>query len=327
MWPYSDAEANWLTPLLPAAYTQAGCARCHEVTHGLKGAEQVRRGADLFLEKGCYGCHDVKNVAYRPKFGPPLTPMRSKFADMRSWIYAWIKDPTHVSPDTMMPNFKLDDEEVGKIAAFLLTLPPAKAYEPVVLDGVSATDGESLFNERGCRGCHGVSADEHSVSPRVPHLAGIGSKVKAEWLDQWIADPKAYNPDTAMPKIELKVEERRAIVAYLLTLKRSEPLPPAPDVSRFKAEDGKQLVRRYECFGCHAIDGFERMRPAVPDLGEFARKPIDELDFGRTTDVARTKWDWLRRKLREPRAYETDKIELFMPLIAVSDEEAQQLIA
>ncbi len=224
-----------------------------------------------------------------------------------------------------MPNFKLGRRGVGKITAFLLTLPEG-ANAPVSLDGASAQDGERLFTERGCRGCHAMKADEHSVSPRVPHLAGIGSKVTAAWLDRWIADPKAYNPDAGMPKLELTDEERHDIVAYLMTLKRAEPLPKAPDLSSFNAADGRQLVKHYECYGCHAIDGFEKVRPSVPDLREFARRPVDELDFATITDIPRTKWDWLRRKLKDPRAYDTDKIKLLMPLFHLTDDESDALI-
>jgi mono/diheme cytochrome c family protein len=322
-------EANWPTPLLPTAYIEASCARCHEATHGVRGAAQVTRGADFFMEKGCYGCHDVKGVSYLPKYGPPLTPLKSKLTDLPAWVYTWVKDPAQVSPDTAMPNFKLQDEEIAKITAFLISLPQPAGAQPTVppLGGASAEEGERLFTERGCRGCHAVKADEHSVSPRVPHLAGVGSKVKAEWLDRWLADPKAYNPDAAMPKVPLTDDERRAVVAYLLTLKRATPLPPAPDLSQFSAEEGKQLVKRYECFGCHAIEGFDKVRPSVPNLGEFAHKPVDELDFARTTDVPHTKWDWLRRKLKDPRAFETDKIKLLMPAQNLTDEETQALIA
>jgi len=319
-------EANWPTPMLPKPYMQAGCMRCHEITHGVKGAERVSLGADLFMGKGCYGCHDVKGITYLPKFSPPLSTLNAKLADAKSWIYAWIKDPEHISRDTLMPNFKLNDEEIGKLTAFLLSFPDTKKYPEVNLDGVSVEEGERLFTEKGCRGCHGVKDDEKSVSQRVPHLAGIGSKVTARWLDRWVTDPKAYDPDTAMPKVELKDEERRQIVAYLMTLKRTEPLPSAPDLSAFKPEDGKQLIKQYECYGCHAVEGFEQVRPSVPNLGEFARRPIDELDFALTKDVPHTKWDWLRRKLKDPRAYNTDKIKLKMPFQNLSDEDIDALI-
>jgi mono/diheme cytochrome c family protein len=319
-------EANWLTPLLPTALTQTACARCHEVTHGVKGAEIVSRGADLFMERGCYGCHDVKQLGYLPKFSPPLTPLQSKLADARSWIAAWIKDPAKLSHDTAMPNFKLSDEEVGKITAFLLSLPAGPPPPAVQLGSASPEEGEKLFTQRGCRGCHAVKADEHSVSPRVPNLAGIGSKVTAAWLDRWIANPKAYNADSAMPKLDITDDERHAIVAYLLTLKRTEPLPPAP-AGQFTAADGKDLVKQYECYGCHAIEGFDRVRPSVPNLGDFAHRPTDELDFATTTDVPRTKWDWLRRKLTDPRAFNTDKIKLKMPLTTLTDEEISAVTA
>jgi mono/diheme cytochrome c family protein len=319
-------EANWLTPLLPTALTQTACARCHEVTHGVKGAEVVSRGADLFMERGCYGCHDVKKLDYLPKFAPPLTPLQSKLTDPRTWIAAWIKDPSKLSRDTAMPNFKLSDEEVSKITAFLLSLPAGTPPPAVQLGGASPEEGEKLFTQRGCRGCHAVKADEHSVSPRVPHMAGIGSKATAAWLDRWIANPKAYNPDSGMPKLDITDDERHAIVAYLLTLKRTEPLPPAP-AGTFTAADGKDLVKQYECYGCHAIEGFERVRPSVPNLGDFAHRPTDELDFATTTDVPRTKWDWLRRKLTDPRAYNTDKIKLKMPLTTLSNEEITALTA
>jgi len=320
-------ENNWATPLLPKPYVEASCMRCHEVTHGVKGADRVSRGADLFMSKGCYGCHDVKGITYLPKFAPPLTVLNAKLSDPKDWIYAWIKDPERLARDTLMPNFKLGDEEIGKITAYLLSLPDTKRYPQVNLDGVSAQEGERLFTEKGCRGCHAIKADEKSVSQRVPHLAGIGSKVTPQWLDRWLADPKAYDPDTAMPKVALTDDERHQIVAYLATQKRAEPVPAAPDLTSFKPEEGKQLIKKYECYGCHAIEGFEHARPSVPNLGEFAHRPTAELDFGLTKDVPRTKWDWLRRKLKDPRAYNTPQIKLKMPVQNLSDDDIDALIA
>lgn len=320
-------KADAAAPLLPTAYVQTTCVSCHEVTHGYWGAEIVTRGADLFLDKGCYGCHSVSGMSYLPKFATPLNAIKTKLKDPANWIYSWIKDPRKLTPHTLMPSFKLSDEEAGKITAFLLSLSEKKSLEPVNLEGASPEEGEKLFQERGCRACHGTKPDEVGAGEGVPHLSGIGSKVSAEWLDRWIADPKADNPDTAMPKVELKDDERRAIVAYLLTLKRSEALPPAPDLGRFTAEQGKQLVKDYECYGCHAIKGFEQTRPSVPDLAEFSHKRADELDFGNVKDVPRFTWSWLERKLKDPRAYETKKIKLRMPVMSMSDEEARALIA
>jgi mono/diheme cytochrome c family protein len=324
-------EANWSRAMLPTTLLQSTCVRCHAVTHGLAGAEFVTQGADLFMAKGCYGCHDIPGISYLPKFAPPLANLKSKLTDPEAWVQAWIKDPPSFAADTLMPNFLLKEkeEEVGHITAFVLTLGEPTREAPVVVDPASAEEGKKLFTERGCRGCHGVETDEKSASPRVPHLGTVGSKITAEWLDRYIGDPKEVNADTAMPKVELEDDERRAIVAYLLTLKRTEPLPAGPDVSQFDPAKGKELAKEYECFGCHTIEGFEETRPSVPDLAEFARRPVDELDFGSVPvkDLPRTKWDWLRHKFREPRAYESEKIKLKMPTSPLTDDEAEALIA
>lgn len=320
-------EANWSQPLRPTTALQGACAGCHEVTHGLAGVELVTKGADLFVTNGCTGCHDIRGGSDVPKLGPPLTKLKSKLVDPSRWVQAWIADPSSLAPETVMPNFHLKEEETGQLAAFLLTPEAQTRAIPFVPDDTSVDEGKRLFTERGCRGCHGVDKDEASVSARVPHLGAIASKVTAEWLDEWIADPAAYNADTAMPKLELTDEERRAIVSYLLTLKRTEPLPETPDVSRFDAAKGKELLKQYECYGCHAIEGFEDTRPSVPDLGEFARKPIEDLDFGAVEDLPRTKWDWLRHKLRKPRAFESEQIKLKMPTHTLTDDEVEALVA
>lgn len=321
-------EDNWLKPLLPATLVQSTCARCHAAPHGLAGAERVNAGGELFLSKGCYGCHDAAGVEYLPKFAPPLSDLASKLRDPATWTRAWIKQPTTVAPDTIMPDFKLTDQQTGDISAFLLSLskaPPAAAAAPAA-DAASVADGKRLFTERGCRGCHAVDEGEHSVSTRVPHLGDIGSKVTPAWLDQWIADPKKYNPATAMPVVALGDDERKSVVAYLLTLERKQPLA-APAAGKFDAAAGKELVKTYECFGCHAIKGFEDARPAVPNLAEFARRPVAELDFGKVPDLPRTKWDWLRHKLIEPHAYESEKITLRMPTPSLTDDEREAIVA
>jgi len=320
-------EDNWPRVMMPTVFTQSACLRCHETTHGLAGGERVSRGADLFMTKGCYACHNVKGAGPLPKFGPPLTAIKSKLTDAPAWIGSWIKEPARVAADTAMPNFLLTDEETGKITAVLLNLSKTSSAKPVTVDASLVEDGKKLFTERGCRGCHGIEPNEKSVSPRVPHLAGIGSKVTPEWLDAWITDPKQYNPDTAMPKVALEDKERGAVVAYLMSKKRTEPLPRAADTAKYDLAEGKELIKKYECFGCHAIEGFQDTRPSVPDLGEFGRRAVAELDFGTVKDIPRTKWDWMQRKMREPRAYEWGQVKLRMPVFTLNEPDTQDLIS
>ncbi len=275
----TGAKPNWPTPMLPLAYVQASCGRCHGVDARARGAEQSVRRRPVhrtrLLRLPRRQGHQLPAAVFAAVERAAAQARRAAQLDLHLGQRPGARQPRHGHAELHAGGRRRRQDH---------RLPALAARPEAVRQGESRRrlreDGKRLFTERGCRGCHGVKADEHSASRRIPHLAGIGSKVTPEWLDRWIADPKAYNPETAMPKLELKDDERHAIVAYLLTLKRKEPLPAAPDLRAFNVEEGKELVRQYECFGCHEIPGFEKMRPSVPDLAEFARKPVDELDFG-----------------------------------------------
>lgn len=51
---------HWEKPLLDGKLIQASCARCHQNTEGLKGAETVAMGKKLFETHGCKGCHAIR---------------------------------------------------------------------------------------------------------------------------------------------------------------------------------------------------------------------------------------------------------------------------
>ncbi len=314
-------------PMLPVKYAQARCARCHEIVQGLAGAEVAAKGEVRFVELGCEGCHRTARKLALPKFAPSLSTIKGKIEDRR-WLAMWVSDPTKAKEDTVMPHFFLKEDEVRDLLAFLDTMPEQPPLESVSLAGASSSRGENLFKEKGCRGCHAVEPQDKSVSRRVPHLAGIGVKVSVEWLDRWIADPKKYNPATPMPKLELTEEERRDIVAYLAEQKQGEE--KLADFAKLTEggdpEKGKKLVEKMECFGCHEIKGFEKTPLSVPDLSEFAARPVEELDFGEVKGVPRTKWDWLVKKLAEPRAYERENIKLRMPVVKLSEEDVRALV-
>ena len=49
-------------------------------------------------------------------------PSLSHIADKttREWIFAWLKDPQAYAASATMPNFKLNDEDIRDISAFLI---------------------------------------------------------------------------------------------------------------------------------------------------------------------------------------------------------------
>src|ERR1700692_1203130 len=89
---------------------------------------------------------DVKKV------GPNLKDVRLKLN--KNWIPVWLKKPTDFRPTTRMPNFRLNDEQIQAISAYLWqsALPDA----PVKHNPGNAGRGKELFEMRGCLGCHSV---------------------------------------------------------------------------------------------------------------------------------------------------------------------------
>ncbi|UCD85814.1 MAG: c-type cytochrome [Deltaproteobacteria bacterium] len=320
-------ERNWPEPLLPASYVQASCLKCHSCTENLEGAEVVSQGEKIYFEKLCYGCHEVAQYRNLPQPVFPLTPLKTKLAEPLRWLPAWLKEPAKLRPDTLMPNYQLNDEEIKKMSAYLLSLPQEFKVRQVSLKYASYRQGRKLFIERGCRGCHGVDKEEKSALPRVPHLAGIGTKIVSDWLYQWISNPKSYSANTPMPQVELTRGEVLNIVSYLTTLKEEKELfkPPEGYTEGVKLEEGKRLTLQYGCYGCHEIKGFDDLPDPGYPISDFASKPLHDLHFGDRKDIPSTKWDWLYNKLKEPRIYKTKDIALVMPTNTMKDEELKAL--
>ena len=87
------------------------------------------QGLLLFAAKGCTVCHRQVEAAkrgYRSSsgVGPDLTDLSERFPPASaslSYLRRWLKSPSAVRPDTVMPTLGLDDAEIDGLLRFLLT--------------------------------------------------------------------------------------------------------------------------------------------------------------------------------------------------------------
>jgi cytochrome c551/c552 len=117
------------------------------------------------------------------KFGPNLKDVRLKLN--KNWIPVWLKKPTDFRATTKMPNFRLDDEQIRSIAAYLwqsgLTDPPAK-HPPG-----NAAHGRELFESRGCLACHSIGeGDQMQGGTFAANLTRVGEKDNYDYLVRWV---------------------------------------------------------------------------------------------------------------------------------------------
>ncbi len=346
-----EGDEHWHATLLGKNYVNSTCVKCHANAPLLPEAANVAQGATIFQDRGCVGCHKVDGSPYLTatigKLGPDLSKIKGKVRP--DWLVTWITDPKKVHPRTLMPEFGVKDrgleaDDAIKIASYLSAASGDLAKSPGSSKYVSehhatAEDvacGKHIFETRGCLGCHEVGNYRVAGSRHVS-LDGIGSKVSPQWIYSWIEDPSAMSKTTIMPRFDLKPEELACLTDYLSSLKEPETKVTWAKVT---AEDlhpdsnmdaGKKLVKKYGCYSCHNIPGFENNVERIgPELSDFAAKDPSLLFWGTKNVVPpsqRNWYTWTRARLNEPKVFETDRIAAVMPNFHLSDDETDKVMS
>jgi len=360
--PLTD-EVTVMDKRYPGAFMQSKCDKCHAQELTLAEAPLLSRGKKLFIDVGCWGCHPIEGYNDLPKRGPTLTNVSSKTT--RGWMQSWISYPKGWRPATRMPNFwpgavdadavphpeglsaeqvlaaqqKLREQEVSAIVAYLWSQSVKAPLLAATAPKGDAAKGKELFESVGCKACHvsekGSAARRSEGSPErdyAPNLWNIADKAKPEWVYSWVKNPKAMWPDTKMPDLRLTDAEAANVTAYLMTLKSDQSYAePAAGDERLAAQ-GKELIAKYGCFGCHNIAGFENAQKIGTELTEHGRKGVELLDFGDVQYFTenpkhnQTYANWVWEKLHTPRIFAYERVETKMPQFDFTDEEALSIL-
>ncbi len=227
----------------------------------------------------------------------------------REWIYAWLKNPYAYAITTTMPDFKLTDSDARDISAFLISnsTPIAGDTAPVPKDQTAPDPAAStsLYGESFCASCHAVqNAAGNVVGGDVgPELTRVGDKVKPEWLQAWLHNPRIYDSGTAMPHYRFTDPQVLLLTTYLGSKTDPDLLanvhldPATPE----QIAHGKLLVATYGCAACHEINGIKRPDNFAPELTRIGSKPFTQIIFlpGMTHAVP----DYIAAKIRQPHSF------------------------
>jgi mono/diheme cytochrome c family protein len=298
----------WEQPILRARYIESGCGQCHRAA--LEGTPQLNQGRALLARYGCVQCHIIKlpdgGVMQATQDAPTLSHIADKTT--REWIFAWLKDPQAYAASATMPNFKLKDEDIRDISAFLIANSasvPGDTSPPISHKAFDATAGASLYGESFCASCHAVqNAAGNVVGGDVgPELTRIGNKAKPEWLRAWVRNPRTYDPRTEMPHYRFTDQQVATMEGFLLAKADSDLLanvhldPATPE----RIAHGKSLVLEYGCTSCHEITGIKKPENFAPELTRIGSKSVSQLIF--LPGMAHTLPDYIAGKIRQPHAF------------------------
>ena len=117
------------------------------------------------------------------KVGPNLKDIRLKLN--KNWIPVWLKKPSDFRATTKMPNFRLNDEQIKAISAFI--------WQSALTDSLpkhrpgNTAHGKELFESRGCLACHSIGeGDQLQGGTFAANLTRVGEKANYDYLVRWV---------------------------------------------------------------------------------------------------------------------------------------------
>ena len=117
------------------------------------------------------------------KVGPNLKDIRLKLN--KNWIPVWLKKPSGFRATTKMPNFRLNDDQIKAISAFI--------WQSALTDSLpkhnrgNAAHGKELFETRGCLACHSIGeGDQVQGGTFAANLTRVGEKDNYDYLVRWV---------------------------------------------------------------------------------------------------------------------------------------------
>ena len=235
----------WLWPMFEKENTQAGCQQCHAKDRVTQGADTLNLGRDLFMQRGCMGCHRYEGF---DRETDALASTRQSIGQLQDQITAnekQIREETAKAGDD-----KTSEDDAKRLLAHAESLRVASSLLAARIDQLNV---QARY----------LMQDQKKVGP---NLKDVRLKLRPEWIPVWLEDPWKFRPGTKMPmfwRFSSHQEEGRpkmsdndaaqqiqAIAAYLWQDSFNGKLP---EQQRGDAGHGKVLFESRGCLACHSI--------------------------------------------------------------------------
>jgi mono/diheme cytochrome c family protein len=233
---------------------------------------------------GCTTCHEGQGAA--------VNSVKTAHGEVEFWEHPLLRGPKVQSSCTSCH----------------LNMQPLEA-------AAQAAEGQRLFEQIGCTGCHLVKGYEDI--PKIgPSLRRMSAKLDPSWAVRWVENPHKFRPRTRMPNFDFKQNDAIAITAFLWSRSKQEgdkwlqEHPEPTGVGGNLAAQGKTLVESIGCKGCHGFAEGEfsttvgKQHDLVPNLKDIAAKVGPR---------------WAYYWIKNPRDYFP---QTHMPSLRLSDQEA-----
>jgi mono/diheme cytochrome c family protein len=326
------------------------------------------QGERLITTVGCKACHVVTPEDREQRanglpydIGPDLGAVARKVNE--DWLYDWIKNPKHYSPETRMPSLRLSDQEAADIVAYLMQLGrnaqlPENYSKEIsnLTDPALISEGRALVRNFGCHGCHVIPSMEKEGRVSVS-LNEFGAKFPDElfygdalangtvqhktwegWTLGKLQNSRAYATEAViqrMPNYQMADSDAVNMAVLLRSWDGrvfGERYVKPWGGREESIEKGRLLARQLNCTGCHIIEGDGGdIRPSL--ISALTKEGLDEITASAYAppnllgEGKKVQSEWLFQFLKEPKTGQIRPwLRTRMPTFALTDEEANTLI-
>jgi mono/diheme cytochrome c family protein len=305
---------------------EIGCQGCHVVGEGSREAAGPRRTFGQPLENiGNKTSYEwIYNWVRDPKHYSPATFMPNlrltdaQVADVATYLVS-LKGPAGDTAKAQADQKATDDALLDYLKNVMPFEDAKTGLGKMNAEQKQIELGRRAINRYGCFSCHDIKGFEKAQSigtdlseegsklvtrldfafiTDIPHTSKIG------WFKKKLEDPRVFDKGRVlppldklrMPNFDFTAEEINRLLTALMSFQReiqpAAALAPRSAKNDF-AYDGRTLVHRRNCVGCHIIEG---------DGGDFLKLVADP-SLGPpmlTPEGARVQPDWLYAFLRGP---------------------------
>lgn len=302
--------------------------------------ERAELAKIIIRDAGCLGCHNVAGI---PEAGRVIAPELTDVAKHREdtldwgvrehdkeedpsidhWLTLKLEDPRSFRDTLRMPKYGLPDFEIDSLVTVLLSFKENdvpeqfKAHSREFVEFTPVGEAGELMSNLRCATCHTMRGKAEEGSG--PDLLFEGSRVKKEWLVQFLKNPTDQVIRPLMPLIGLRMpdfnltdREAEIIADYMQTAMLD------PRIERGVIDESSiplmvslptsvDREKWNECIGCHQLRG--------EGNGEIG--PL--LDLAKV----RLKGDWMRTYIRNPKSIDPNTI---MRNLELSDQELNDVV-
>lgn len=238
----SDQELDQLTTAVLGFQKLNASAAATKELNGEEAA--IERGRRIVKNNNCQGCHvlegfggSFRSLVADPSLAPPI--IQGEGAKVQSdWLFSFLKAPKtgQIRPwlEVHMPTFGFSERDLNDLTRYFAYLD--RAQYPFLtadhaMDAKNWAAGKKLFELLKCKQCHPRS-DQEMNAPGVdraslaPNLQMASTRLRHDWINDWIRRPDEWMPGTRMPTNFPKGDDG----------KRSSPLAALVDAPAFAAD-------------------------------------------------------------------------------------------